>query len=525
MNIISSSISITDNEIIDENIQKSIDNVINIFNIYKNNSYMKNKIHNYISNLNNVMQKILVEKEERDKQREKMNKEKCSFNGLFLQTHNYSYCHNTEYFFNYDGLHYNIYNEDDIQHEILTSITDGRILMSMKHRIKMNILKQIKEIYPLIYTPEPETIQFVIDNLYPFLFNSKDSAIYFLNIIGDSILKKNENIIYIISASAKGICREIMSYAYNLLGITHIFNCIKYKYYEHNLSDCRLIKINFSNKKLVLAKSFYKYILDFFLVACHYSKININADTFLETCDTTLIRHALFLKENSIDDIIDNFIDTTLEKCSGTSINWKNMLYLWKFFLDKKIIPNMIFNAKLKLLLAQKLEYIEHSDSYFNITSKLLPVISNFIKFWDETMVKDEDEIFIEIDEINNLFKHWSGKSSTLITDDILIDLIQHFYNDIIIDEYKYIQQISCKLWDKKNDIIISLEEYKIYKNNNTNNTDSSIYNIYKYYCDFYSHKQFIVSKQYFDKFIIDYIKPEFIDEYGFILPSWWNCE
>ena len=67
-------ISIIDNQIIDENIQKSINNVINIYNIYKNNSYMKNKIHNYVCNINNVMQKILIEKEERDKQREKMNK-------------------------------------------------------------------------------------------------------------------------------------------------------------------------------------------------------------------------------------------------------------------------------------------------------------------------------------------------------------------------------------------------------------------------------------------------------------------
>ena len=40
---------------------------------------------------------------------------------------------------------------------------------------------------------------------------------------------------------------------------------------------------------------------------------------------------------------------------------------------------------------------------------------------------QDEDEIFIEIDEINYLFKYWSGKNSTLITDDILLDLIQHF--------------------------------------------------------------------------------------------------
>ena len=93
--------------------------------------------------------------------------------------------------------------------------------------------------------------------------------------------------------------------------------------------------------------------------------------------------------------------------------------------------------------------------------------------------------------------------------------------NKIARDTISIIQNIR----HKKNDIIISLEEYKIYKNINTNTSDSSIYNIYKYYCEFYSHKQFIVSKQYFDKFITDYIKPEFIDEYGFILPSWWNCE
>jgi hypothetical protein len=68
-----------------------------------------------------------------------------------------------------------------------------------------------------------------------------------------------------------------------------------------------------------------------------------------------------------------------------------------------------------------------------------------------------------------------------------------------------------------------------------------SAYDAYVYYCQ-YQNKilesrrrpsngnlstpvSLLVSKQYFDKFIIDYIKPEFIDEYGFILPSWWNCE
>ena len=35
----------------------------------------------------------------------------------------------TELFLHYDGLHFNIYSEDDIQHQILTTITQEQSLM------------------------------------------------------------------------------------------------------------------------------------------------------------------------------------------------------------------------------------------------------------------------------------------------------------------------------------------------------------------------------------------------------------
>ena len=37
-------------------------------------------------------------------------------------------------------------------------------------------------------------------------------------------------------------------------------------------------------------------------------------------------------------------------------------------------------------------------------------------------------------------------------------------YNDIQIEDEKYINQMSCKLWDKKTDIMDAIEKYKLSK-------------------------------------------------------------
>jgi hypothetical protein len=493
-----------------------------LFLEYKDNTYALNKMSSYVINLASVIRKNLKEKDEKDKQREKINKEKDMFVSKFLQTHNYSYCPNTELFFNYDGMHYSIYKEDYIQHEILISITEGQNLLPLKQKTKINIIKQIKEISPLNSIPETNTIQYVINKLHPSVFKDKDGAKYFLTLIGDSILRKNENLIYIISPRAKGICMDVLRQAYDMLGITHIFNCIKYKYYDHNYQDCRLIMINDISQKTTLDSDLSKHILDFLCVACYYSNRYGCSDKFLENSgNITLINHSLYLKNNDLENIVDNFINKSIEKCVGVSVKWKNMFYLWKNFLDTMNVPNIAFNAKLKTLLSQKLEYNDETDSFNNVTSVLLPQVSSFMKFWDETMIKDEDETELEIDEISNMFKSWAGKTVYSINEDMLLDLIQHFHPDTIIEDDKYIQNYTCKLWDKKTEIITALEHFKT--TNKDINTTESLYNIYDYYCKLYSNKSYRVSKQYFEKFALEYIGDIHIDIDNIILPSWWS--
>jgi hypothetical protein len=495
-----------------------------LFLQYKDNPYGINKINGYVSNLPNFLQKAIKEKDEKDKRRENLRIERDIFTTKFLQSHNYYYSSNTLLFFHYDGLHFNIYNEDDIQYEILTSITDGQFLMTLKHKIKNNIMKQIKDKCPLTLIPESDTIQYVINNLYPSIFRSKDSVKYFLTIIGDNILKKNDNLVYIISPNAKNILNDIITQCYNLIGTGHAMSSIKYKYYDHNYQDCRLIMTNDISKKTSLDRAFYKNILDLLCVACHYSNRYGCADNFIETCNNEeLINYTLYLKNNNFENIIDEFLNVSIEKCNGTSVSWKNVLYLWKNFLNKKNIPNVAFNSKVKSVLSQKLEYNQDLDVFNNITSTSLPLVSNFLKFWEENITKDEDEIEIEIDEICSMFKNWSGKTTAAINEDVVVDLIQHFYPDIQIEDDKYIPQMSCKVWDKRCDIIYALEEYKTNQKSINNTIPVTLYNMYEYYCKIFLNKPYIVSKRYFEKFTSEYIEHEHLDNDQLVLPTWWS--
>ena len=62
--------------------------------------------------------------------------------------------------------------------------------------------------------------------------------------------------------------------------------------------------------------------------------------------------------------------------------------------------------------------------------------------------------------------------------------------------EQKYISQFSCKLWDKSQDILTALNQYK---------NEATNIGAYEYYCHFFKDKDFVASKRYFDKFVSAY--------------------
>jgi hypothetical protein len=494
----------------DEKLINMNKNILELSRKYKNNPYMINKLHNYIVHL---LPGYLELNDENHKQREerkqKLITESDKFINLFMGKNKYFYNNQTEFFFLYDGKNYSICNEDDIVYQILTTISQEKSLMPWKHKIKNNIICKIRENSILKSIPESHTIQEVIQLLYPNYFTTKQYTKYFLTIIGDNLLKKNENIIYFISPKIKKLLQEISNKAFTTLGQANVINNLKFKYYDHNYKDCRLITIQDINQYSYNQLN-QKYFLNILCVAAHYSERYKSADQFLKTyCDYEMNQYSFYLTNNNSEMIVDDFIQSSLQTSNFVSIAMKNILFLWKKFLEQKNIPNVLFNNPLKQLLKKKLKYNEENDSFTDVTSIQLPIVSNFLNFWEDNINQENEELEYEIDEICTLFKYWSKKEkrSCSINEENMLDLIQHFYPDIVIENQKYILHIGCKLWDKNSDIFNSINNYRencLLENNIDNQT---LYDLYTFYCSEYSNSLWVASKKYFDKYASTYLK------------------
>ena len=182
-------------------------------------------------------------------------------------------------------------------------------MLEWKHKTKINIIKQIKERNLFNSIPESETIQNILNSLYPSVFYSKNYAKYFLVIVGDNILKKNSHLIFLVNQNMKKILNELDNIACISIGNTNVTHNFMTKYHEKHLyNNCRLININEKISCDMWRVILKKIGLDLLCVAAHYSKRYENSDKFIEyKCDDELTNYAYYLKNTNQNDIIDNF--------------------------------------------------------------------------------------------------------------------------------------------------------------------------------------------------------------------------
>ena len=499
-----------------------------LYKQYEGNDYILAKIANHIQNqlpiiLDNAHRSHISRRE----RHAVLHAEQDSFIQQFLNKNNFYYVPATELFFCYDGKHYTIMNEDRIQYEALSTITQEKVLMTWKHKTKNTILKQIKSTSPLTSIPNSYTIQNVLGFLTPMFFPNKTSAKHFLTVIGDNLLKKHEQLNYIISSKSKQFLTELGYNCYTYFGNTSCNSTFKHKYYDHEYAKCRLINIQDSIMTAPLWTDYLKNnAIDFLCVAAHYSKRFHSADEFLQQhCnDDALSGHVLYLYNNNEYCVVSDFVQEYIEVThggGGHTITWKNMLFLWKRFLEKQNIPNILFNSAFKEILSKYLTYSEKDEVFTHSTSKYLPIISRFITFWNDNIVVMDGGEF-EVDEISLVFKKWNGKNTTSINEQTILEILRHFYPDIIVEKDKYIQGISCSLWDKQEDLNLAYESYRTHCIDEHYTCDQSLDALYQFYCKLFHNKHFIVSKQFFEKYFQDEY-PDFVDENGTICVDWWK--
>ena len=500
--------------------KKLHDKLETLFDEYAENSYVSGRLSNYIEKiLPTYLAAAHKTHEERKKRKDDLSNASDTFINTFLLKHHYYYSPHNELFLNYDGTHFTGYSEDDIQHAILTQISADQSLRPWKHKINNKIIRSIKERSPLTAIPESATIQYVLKLLHPTIFASRNHAKYFLTIIGDCIRTVDKELVYIASPVMKKLAREINVQIHTYFGISNALNAIKFKHYEHDFTSSRLLLIDDkSNKPLDVSLDISQRIVDVLCVASHYSQRYNTADGFLKQCtETGLVDHALYLHRNTPDTIVGAFLKQCVQSCPHASISTKNMIFIWKKYLESINVPNVIFHDSLIQLFKDKLpDYNEDTDTFPNVTSASLPVVSSFLKFWEENMVEEPDELEIEIDEISNLFKKWTSRKFTGVEDAFLIELIRHFHPDIIVVDDKYVMNVKCKLWDKRQEVIDTLD---LLKTEFVNPEAKSLYVAYEDYAS-QSTMPFVVSKRYFEKIAKEYLG-SYLDGDGLISSEW----
>lgn len=535
-------------------VSNSMENITELFIKYKDNPYILHRLQTYLTNLPNMLENENKRHEERITRINELTMEQENFYKVFLSKHQYYYMPYNNIFYEYDSKTYKIIKEDDIHHNLLSTITDEGKLMAWKHKTKQNIIKKIKE--RLLFKTVPET--YTIQNVLGFLntiFETKTETKYFLTVIGDCILKKNVNeigqgsLMFFINSNIKKLVSFIDSIAYITTGNSIMSNFISKYHDSHNLSLYRLIKTN--DKSNAISSDLIKDVLnkigiDLLCVAAHYSDRYNNSDQFLNNLPNMLQtedpvkKYVMFFSANSMDKIISDFINQCIEPIipnvsNGTittntyNLSWNNMHYIWKLYLSSINVPNMIYSNNLKTLLKAKLSYNDlftasgGSDIIFtNVTSKFLPSVSNFLSFWEKYItILNNDNIFennifddeYEIDEILSIYK-LTNKNLNIniaVSEEEVIKMICHyFYPQVEVIDNKYITNIHCNLWSKQDDINEMLSNYKEQKKCDI--TEDS--NLISFDDLYQSYKSYIQAKVVVDKIFRPIISKHFFEKF-----------
>ena len=459
---------------------------------------------------------------ERKKRHEDLERESGSYINDFLINSDtqYVYIGNSNIFLEYRGEEFKLVNESDILHDILTGISQNKILLPWKHKIKCSIMKIIKEQSIFDIIPESYTIQFVLNNITPLLIPSKDEAKYFLTVLGDNILKKNSNKYHLFDLSCKDFITMLEENVFHYFkNLYHLNSTFKYNWYDHEYSKCRIITFNKSVQTSSCWKSFVKYhILDIISVAVHYSNRYGDSEEFiLSKCENNPpLKNILYLKDTTANDIIDSFINESIIKVNNCDIRvtWSEMYYIWKVFLSDRNLPHIIFIKSLKMQLTSKLEYNTEDNYFKNVSSKQLSFIKNLEHFWRENMYKSVDEF--EVSELCDTYNDWLQMNTSncqhQLGENNMITLLEHFYN-IKITDSKSVENIGCKLWNKQDEMRKVIKDLKISYKFSPEMYNKSLSSIYQDYCSRAKHKfEFrTVSKKYFEKYINQIIPEKYI--------------
>lgn len=429
----------------------------------------------------------------------------------------YYYIYGSDLFINYNRVDYTRVSESDIICNISDKMNGDPVLMEHKMSIDEEIITMLK-IHKLETTiPETETIQKLLGYFWPLFFKTKQEAKYFFCVLGDIFLnKKRENIYYVVESA-----RPFIEYLDDLLSdyFKHSFprltDRFKFHYRNHEYNKSRIIYFDNDIGNLIMSwkTMLNENIFNIYAVSCHYSNRYRDSDQFLLKQRVEMRIKIRYLVGNDKISIVNEFSENMLIFGDDYKMSTNNMKLLWKIYLNKRKMPEIMF--KREIIDIMKLKCNMTGNMFVGVRWNMCSVDFDYFKeFWSSKITHNiEIDDSYEISEIHDLFGQWIVKTKNkphVFSEEDVLYIIKFICNDIKIVNDKNVENVVCKMWNKKESLFDILP--KMLKNKELH-YDITIVNAYKEYVKYLGDQDTnIVSKRYFERYIQKIVPPQYID-------------
>jgi hypothetical protein len=525
-----------------------------VMTLYPNNPYIEERVLHYIgTELSGKIAREYDEYRDTIQRRKWFDRRAKKISTSFKQMNSFFFIRHSGLFISYDGNTYSTITEDAVLHRILTNIST--VLSNNRERVDVvsmgtspttaisttewkqdtsdRVLSQVRETPLCNAIPESNTIQRVISYFYPSIFDTHDEAKYFLSTIGDMISSKNKNVIFLTNHAIKPLVIHIQDNVEQLFDATVSLSRIKYKYHDHDHSDCRIMYVR-PNPIVMLPDP--KYMIDIIAVSLYISDRHGDSDMFAKNVlNGEESDRVFFLKDMSREQIVTRFTDEYFQPSVAAGMTGDDVGFLWKEFITKHRIPNVVFSTTLTTMLKGRFDYRDTPESktvFQNVTSKNLPVVASFIDFWtsniesivvgDITTVPRIHEL--EVDEIVSLYRKKCSSRKNHIGSEKVVQMISHFFPELNVINGKYIETVHYIGWDKTGDIISALNQIKTVLIETDELDDIAINPMYSMYVEWAKGGgNMVISKSFFERTVANILWRYIDTDRTIISTEWWQ--
>jgi hypothetical protein len=441
---------------------------------YGGNAFVLKKMELYLANLPVYLAQAEKEYELKE-QKKLMCKQQCTFfSDVFLNLNSLAFVPQSNVYVKCEDGVYSQISEDTVTHLILIQARNDASLAALKHKITSQILARIKQCNLLAITPDARSVKHAVRYLCPTIFKNKQSAKYFLTIVGD-ILLGNRGLHYFIDKSFK----HILSVLFHDLGAifnTRLRDQFKHKYYDHPYEKCRVLLGKYAGEDPAHKITPYT----FGVVAAHFSRHYGGSDGFLNLCaEPAFSTNANLMRDHTPSTLVAMFLNEHTVKKAGSTLRYKDVYLLWRHFLRQQCLPFVVSQANFKDILNGQEQFDQSNDVLLERESKLKLSTLQFDYFWSEHMTYDAPQDY-DVEEILDLYNSWCEHKHLQFTLEECRQWLAKNNQPVVNNKIR----VLCSLWNKCLDI-----EHVITQYNLSQSTVQGLFEAYVDKCRKYSKK------------------------------------